>query len=61
MLAKNADLWRQLLAQCQQHKVAFRWVRGHSGNPDNERCDQLATAAAWGKDLAVDVGYDQSP
>ncbi len=56
---KNADLWRQLLALCQQHDVEFRWVRGHSGNPDNERCDQLATAAARGVDLVADVGYKE--
>jgi ribonuclease HI len=57
---KNADLWQQLLALCQQHKVEFHWVRGHSGNPDNERCDQLATAAARGQDLAADVIYEEN-
>jgi ribonuclease HI len=55
---KNADLWQQLVALCQQHDVEFRWVRGHSGNPDNERCDQLAMAAAQGRDLATDVVYE---
>ena len=55
---KNADLWRQLVALCQQHDVEFRWVRGHSGNPDNERCDQLAMAAARGRELATDVTYE---
>jgi ribonuclease HI len=57
---KNADLWQQLLALCQKHRVEFRWVRGHSGNPDNERCDQLATAAAQRQDLAVDVIYEKA-
>jgi ribonuclease HI len=33
-------------------------VRGHTGNPENERCDQLAVAAAHGDGLADDVGYD---
>jgi ribonuclease HI len=55
---KNADLWQQLVELCQQHDVEFRWVRGHSGNQDNERCDQLAMAAAQGKDLATDVVYE---
>jgi ribonuclease HI len=57
---KNADLWRQLAELCQQHDVEFRWVRGHSGNRDNERCDQLAMAAAQGQDLAADVAYEES-
>jgi ribonuclease HI len=57
---KNADLWGQLLDLIQRHEVEFRWVRGHSGNPDNERCDQLATAAARGKELAIDAGYEKS-
>ncbi|MFC2029387.1 ribonuclease HI [Chloroflexota bacterium] len=55
---KNAGLWRKLLEQCQKHDVEFRWVRGHSGNRDNERCDQLAMAAAKGRGLAVDEGYE---
>ncbi len=42
---KNADLWAELLALCQRHKVTFRWIRGHAGHPDNERCDRLAKAA----------------
>ena len=57
---KNADLWQQLVALCQQHEVEFRWVRGHGGNPDNERCDQLAMAAAQGRDLATDMVYETS-
>ena len=55
---KNTDLWQQLVALCQQHDVEFRWVRGHSGNPDNERCDQLAMTAAQGRHLAADVVYE---
>ncbi len=42
----NADLWQQLLDQCAIHSVEFNWVKAHAGNPDNERCDQLARAAA---------------
>jgi ribonuclease HI len=44
--------------QCQQHDVEFRWVRGHSGNPDNERCDELALPTAQRADLAVDLAYE---
>lgn len=55
---KNADLWRQLVELCGRHDVQFRWVRGHADNPDNERCDQLAKAAAKGPDLAADVACE---
>jgi ribonuclease HI len=56
--AVNADLWGQLLDLCAQHEVAFRWVRGHAGDPDNERCDQLSVAAAQQADLPIDAGYE---
>ena len=55
--AVNPDLWERLLALTKQHDVEFRWVRGHAGNKENERCDKLAVAAAKGKNLAVDPGY----
>lgn len=42
---KNVDLWKRLWALIQEHEVKFIWVRGHSGNVENERCDQLATKA----------------
>jgi ribonuclease HI len=41
----NIDLWQALDQAVQQHQVAWRWVRGHAGHPDNERVDQLAKAA----------------
>ena len=41
----NMDLWRRLLDASARHKVDWRWVRGHSGNPMNERADALATVA----------------
>ena len=55
--AINPDLWKQLLALCEQHDVEFRWVRGHAGNPENERCDQLAVQAAQQSNLPIDKGY----
>lgn len=39
---KNDDLWRQLDAEVQRHKVTWRWLKGHAGHAGNERCDQLA-------------------
>lgn len=58
--AVNPDLWEKLLALCSQHQVEFRWVRGHSGNVENERCDRLAVEAAQQKNLPVDVEYEKS-
>lgn len=42
---KNAGLWQQLDAACAPHTVEWCWVRGHAGDPGNERADQLARAA----------------
>ena len=42
---KNMDLWRRVLDAAKPHKIDWRWVRGHDGNPMNERVDVLATAA----------------
>lgn len=42
---KNADLWQQLDALNQQHKVEWRWVKGHSGHRENEIADSLANRA----------------
>ena len=39
---KNADLWRQLDEACQRHDLEWRWIKGHSGDPGNERADELA-------------------
>ena len=40
--------------------VSFHWVKGHAGNPMNERCDELAVRSAKGGQLQVDVGYEQT-
>jgi ribonuclease HI len=42
----NADLWQELDALADTHTIRGEWVRGHSGHPDNERCDELAEAEA---------------
>jgi ribonuclease HI len=39
---KNDDLWRQLDEVASRHSINWQWLKGHAGNPDNERCDQLA-------------------
>jgi ribonuclease HI len=58
--ALNPDLWARLLVLCEQHKVKFRWVRGHAGNRENERCDELAGVALKQSDLPPDDGYENS-
>ena len=42
---KNGELWRELDALVSRHAVTFEHVKGHSGHPENERCDELAVAA----------------
>ena len=56
--ALNIDLWKRLLSLCDRHDVHWVWVKGHAGNPGNERCDQLATRAASQLNLPPDAGYE---
>jgi ribonuclease HI len=42
---KNRDLWQALLQAARPHQVEWRWVKGHAGDPDNERADALANRA----------------
>ena len=57
---KNRDLWMKFHELAQLQKIRFVWVRGHADNPWNNRCDELATEAADGKQhhLQVDQGYE---
>ena len=57
--AENPDLWAQLLELCDQHQVTFQWVRGHAGQRENERCDQLSVQAAAQPGLPPDAGYEE--
>ena len=57
-LALNSDLWDRLLALCSFHEVDFRWLKGHAGNRENERCDALAMQAATQPSLGVDEVYE---
>jgi ribonuclease HI len=54
---KNPDLWKRFYDLYVQHNMTFIWVKGHATNPYNNRCDELATAAADGKGLLEDKGY----
>lgn len=42
----NQDLWQELDAQNARHRTAWSWTKGHASHEDNNRCDELATAAA---------------
>ncbi len=55
---KNKDLWIRFVNIYRQHKVKFQWIKGHNGHVENERCDQLAVAAAEQKDLLIDQAYE---
>ncbi len=55
---KNKDLWLRYHTIAKKFKVNFIWVKGHANNALNNRCDELATAAADGKNLLVDQEYE---
>ena len=55
---KNKDLWLRYLDVSKLHNIKFTWVRGHNGHPENERCDELAVAAAKQKDLLIDSVFE---
>lgn len=54
---KNQDLWERMVAAADRHDVRWHWVKGHSGDPENERCDALAVDAANGGELLEDEGF----
>jgi ribonuclease HI len=54
---KNKDLWLHFFELSKKHAIRFVWVRGHADNPNNNRCDELATSAADGGGLLVDEGF----
>ncbi|MFT4062537.1 MAG: ribonuclease HI [Edaphocola sp.] len=56
---KNADLWRRFLQLYRKHQIKINWVKGHATNPYNNRCDQLATAAADGGPHEIDKVYEE--
>lgn len=56
---KNQDLWKKFIDFYKKHRIKFVWVKGHSVNKWNNRCDYLATQAADGKYLIEDTGYKE--
>ena len=52
---KNEDLWRRYLEQHSKFDIEWKWVKGHAGHPENERCDELATSATYGN---IDSVYE---
>jgi ribonuclease HI len=57
---KNVDLWKRLDSVSQRHSIDWRWVKGHAGHKQNERCDKLARDAAEANPTQIDVGYQES-
>jgi ribonuclease HI len=57
---KNPDLWLRYIPLHLKYKPKFIWVKGHAGNIENERCDELAVEAATGRNLPADQGYEES-
>lgn len=56
---KNEDLWRRFVPAFKAQNAKLKWVKGHAGIPENERCDFLATEAAKGSRLLIDEGYER--
>ena len=56
---KNKDLWTRFYELSKKNSLRFVWVRGHADNPHNNRCDELATSAADGKNLDVDIFFEK--
>ena len=55
----NTDLWKTFIPLYKRFKVKFKWVKGHSGNIENERCDELANKAQE-RELLIDQGYEEN-
>jgi ribonuclease HI len=56
---KNQDLWLRYIPLHLKFKPKIFWLKGHAGHPENERCDQLAVAAAEQPNLPPDTVYEQ--
>jgi ribonuclease HI len=56
----NPDLWLRYIPLHEKFTPKFIWIRGHAGHPENERCDQLAVAAANSNHLLTDSEYEHS-
>lgn len=56
--ARNPDLWERFLQLCEYHEVELKWLRGHAGDRENERADNLAVKAAQQENLPPDTYYE---
>ncbi|MBC7557616.1 MAG: ribonuclease HI [Chryseobacterium sp.] len=56
---KNPDLWQRLLPLIKKHNVAFHWIKGHAGHPQNEICDQIAVKASKAEILEIDDYFEK--
>ena len=56
----NPDLWKRFIPLYYRYKPKFKWVKGHAGHPENERCDVLAVDAAQSPDVGVDSWYENN-
>lgn len=56
----NPDLWKRYIPLHKKFKPKFNWIKGHAGHPENERCDQLAVAAAEQYQLLIDEWYEKN-
>lgn len=57
---KNQDLWQRLDQAASKHQLNWHWVKAHNGHPENERCDELARAAATDQPTAIDSVFEQN-
>ena len=55
---KKPDLWKRFLIVYRKYNIIFKWVKGHAGHIQNERCDSLAVNAATNSKLNIDEGYE---
>tara|TARA_B100000579_G_scaffold349814_1_gene303414 strand:- start:1915 stop:2397 length:483 start_codon:yes stop_codon:yes gene_type:complete len=55
---KNKDLWQRFLQSYKNHNITMKWVKGHAGHIQNERCDYLAVQASNSRTLKVDKEYE---
>ena len=56
---KNVDLWKAMIPLLKEYKPDFKWVKGHAGHPQNERCDELAVMATQSGPWQKDIGYEE--
>ena len=57
---KNPDLWIRFLKIYRKHLVSFLWIKGHSNNKENDRCDELAVKAVDSQHLEIDNWYENN-